>query len=179
MFRKGVHMSVVDQLLNWGPFSRVRRNHALEHATLQVLAEKNPRLRAAGYSDPKGFWLMGAIETPLVEEAVQEALNRLRGGEHTLAIHPHCGTNLVASGFLAGSFGWVGMLGAGRSMRDRMERWPLVISLVTVGLILSQPLGPYLQQHFTTLAATQDLEVVSIQRTQRGETPIHRILTHS
>jgi hypothetical protein len=120
---------------------------------------------------------MGAIETEQVEAAVQEALARLRGGEHSLAIHPHCGTNLVASGFLAGSFAWVGMLGAGRSWRDRMERWPLVVSLVTIGLVLSQPLGPYLQKHFTTQAATQDLEVVSIQRMQRADTPIHRILT--
>lgn len=170
-------MSVVDDVLNWGPLSRVRRNHALEHATLQVLAEKNPGLRAAGYSDPQGFWLMGSIETQQVEAAVQEALARLRGGEHGLAIHPHCGTNLVASGFLAGSFAWVGMLGAGRSWRDRMERWPLVVSLVTIGLVLAQPLGPFLQKRFTTQAATQDLEVVSIQRAQRGDSPIHRILT--
>jgi hypothetical protein len=80
-----------------------------------VLAEKNPRLRAAGYSDPKGFWLMGAIETPLVEEAVQEALNRLRGGEHTLGHSPTLRHKPGRQRFLAGSFGWVGMLGAGRS----------------------------------------------------------------
>ena len=170
-------MSVVDEVLNWGPLSRIRRNHALEHATLQVLVEKNPGMRAAGYSDSQGFWLLGAIETQQVEAAVQEALARLRGGEHGLAIHPYCGTNLVASGFLAGSFAWMGMLGAGRSWRDRMERWPLVISLVTIGLVLAQPLGPYLQRHFTTQAATRDLEVISIQRAQRADTPIHRVLT--
>jgi hypothetical protein len=172
-------MSVLDQVLNWAPLSRTRRNHALEHATLQVLAEKNTGLRAGGYSDHQGFWLMGDIETHKVEEAVHEALSRLRGGEHSLAIHPHCGTNLVASGFLAGSLGWIGMLGANRHWRDRMERWPLVISLVTVGLMLAQPLGPFLQARYTTLATAPGLEVVSIQRVQRGKTPLHRVLTHS
>jgi hypothetical protein len=170
-------MSAFDQVLNWGPFSRTRRNHALEHATLQVLAERSPGLRAAGYSDPKGFWLVGQIETSEVEEAISQAVTRLRGGEHTLAIHPHCGTNLVATGFLAGSFAWLGMLGSGRSWRDRVDRWPLVVSLVTLAMVLGQPLGPFLQERVTTSAATQGLEISKIQRTLRGDVPVHRILT--
>jgi hypothetical protein len=170
-------MSAFDQILNWGPFARVRRNHALEHATLQVLAEKNPRLRMAGYSDPKGFWLLGQIETSAVEEGVREALRRLQGGESQLAIHPHCGTNLVTTGFLAGSFAWLGMLGAGRNLRDRFERWPLVVSLVTLAVMLSQPLGPIIQSKVTTLAAAQDTRILRIERSQRGDTPLHRVLT--
>lgn len=169
-------MSVFDQILNWGPFFKVRRNHALEHATLQVMAEKNPRLRAAGYSDPQGFWLMGNLETSEVETSVHEALSRLQGGEHNLAIHPNCGTNMVATGFLAGSFAWLGMLGAGRSWRDRAERWPLIVSLVTLAMILSQPVGPYLQAHVTTAAATHGAEIMKITKTQRGEMPVHRVL---
>jgi hypothetical protein len=170
-------MSVMDQILNWGPFSRVRRNHALEHATLQVLSEKNPQLRMAGYSDTKGFWLIGQIETNQVEEAVSQALMRLRGGEHNLAIHPHCGTNLVTTGFLAGSFAWLGMLGAGRNMRDRVERWPLVVSLVTVAMVLAQPLGPMVQARVTTSALTQQLEIVKVERVQRGDVPMHCVST--
>ena len=170
-------MSGTDSILNWGPFSRVRRNHALEHATLQVLAEKNPRLRMAGYSDPKGFWLVGEIETSEVEEGVRQALDRLKGGEHNLAIHPNCGTNLVTTGFLAGAFAWLGMVGAGRSSRDRIERLPLVISLVTLGMLVSQPLGPLMQAHVTTSAATQGMEIVKVERMQRGDVPLHRVLT--
>lgn len=170
-------MSLLDAVLDWGPFSRVRRNHALEHATLQVLAEKNPRLRMAGYSDHKGFWLIGQIETQQVEEGVWQALRRLQGGESQLAIHPNCGTNMVATGLLAGSFAWLGMLGAGRNFRERIERLPLVISLVTIAVILSQPLGPLLQARVTTSAAAQDLKIMSVERVRRGETPMHRVLT--
>lgn len=172
-------MSALDQVLNWGPFSRVRRNHALEHATLQVLAERNPKLRMAGYSDTKGFWLIGQIETANVEEAVHQALTRLKGGEHSLAIHPNCGTNLVTTGFLAGSFAWLGMLGAGRNQRERWERWPMIVSLVTLAVMAAQPLGPYMQQHVTTSAAQQGTEIIKVERVQRGDVPLHRVLVRS
>ncbi len=169
-------------VLDWGPFSRVRRNHALEHATLQVMAEKNPRLRMAGYSDPNGFWLVGEADTAEIEESAQQALERLRGGESTLAIHPHCGTNLVTTSLLAGAAAWIGMLGAGRTTRDRLERLPMVISLVTLTMMASQPLGPYVQEHVTTSASPQGMErmqILKIERAQRGDVPLHRVLTSS
>lgn len=166
-----------EQILEKGPFARVRHNHALEHATLQVLQEKNPKLRMAGYSDPRGFWLVGEIETHQVEEAAHEALQRMNNGESSLAIHPNCGTNLVTTGFMAGAFAWLGMLGAGRSTRDRFERLPMVISLVTLGMLVSQPLGPFMQKHVTTDAATQGMSIMSIERVQRGDVPLHRVLT--
>jgi hypothetical protein len=171
-------MSVFDQILNWGPFSRIRRNHALEHATLQVLTERYPQLRMAGYSDTQGFWLIGNMETHQIEEGVHQALARLRGGEHNLAIHPNCGTNLVTTGFLAGSFAWLGMLGAGRNFRDRMERWPLVVTLVTVAMMLAQPLGPMMQARVTTSASTAQMEIVKVEQVRRGgDVLMHRVLT--
>src|SRR5512142_2523199 len=167
---EGAVMSVLD----WGPFSRVRRNHALEHATLQVMAEKNPKLRMAGYSDPNGFWLVGEADAAEIEESARQALDRLRGGESNLAIHPHCGTNLVTTSLLAGAAAWIGMLGAGRTMRDRLERLPMVISLVTLTMMASQPLGPYVQEHVTTSASPQgmeQMEILNIERTTRGDVP--------
>jgi hypothetical protein len=170
-------MSVLDRLLNWGPFFRVRRNHGLEHATLQVLAEKRPGLRMAGYSDTHGFWLIGEIETERVRDAVGLALARLCAGENSLAVHSHCGTNLVTTGFLAGTFAWLGMLGTGRNMRERWERLPFIITLVTLGVFLSQPLGPYLQARVTTSPAAQGMGVLRIERRQRGDMPVHRVYT--
>lgn len=175
-------MSAKSQILEWGPFARTRRNHALEHATLQVMAEKTPHLRMAGYSDPRGFWLLGEAETADIEWAAQQALERLNNGEASLAVHPNCGTNLVTTGFLAGGLAWLGMLGAGRSGRDsgrdRFERLPFIITLVTLGILAAQPLGPYLQAHVTTDAATQGMEILSIERSMRGDVPLHRVLTH-
>lgn len=169
-------MSVKSQFLDQGLFARTRRNHALEHATLQVLAEKTPRLRMAGYSDPGGFWLFGEAETVDIAQAAQQALERLNNGESSLAVHPNCGTNLVTTSFLAGGLAWLGMLGAVRS-RERIERLPVIITLVTLGILAAQPLGPYLQAHVTTDAATQGMEILSIERSMRGDMPMHRVLT--
>jgi hypothetical protein len=162
-----------------GPFSRVRRNHALEHATLQVISRKNPRVSLAGSSDMGGFWVLGDVDTQELQEGVDEALDRLRGGERSLAVHPNCGTNFAAAGVLAGGAAWLGMLGSGDGIKRKAERLPLIISLVTVVLILAQPLGPILQARVTTQAAPGDLQVTGITRYQRGEMPVHRVATRN
>ncbi len=164
-------------VLDWGPVSRIRRNHALEHATLQVLAKRNPTYRMAGYSDANGFWMMGDVPSDEVADAVSEALQRLEGGEHNLAVHPNCGTNFVTTGLLAGTLAWVAMLGSQGDWKKRLDRWPILISLVTLGMILAQPLGPYLQAHVTTSAAPRGMRVTGITREMRGETPFHRVST--
>jgi hypothetical protein len=72
---------------------------------------------------------------------------------------------------------WLAMVGAGRRKGDRIERLPMVISLVTLAMIVAQPLGPMLQARVTTSAAADNLEIVSITRSQRGDSPVHRVLT--
>ena len=50
-------------MLKKSPISRIRRNHGLEHATIHVLSEANPRRRLIGRSDYGGFWLLGEVST--------------------------------------------------------------------------------------------------------------------
>ena len=157
--------------------SRLQRNHGLEHATLHVLSETHPRLAFAGHSDTGGFWIIGNLDTDDLRAAVDTALNRLRAGESNLAIHPNCGTNLVATGALAGLAAWFGMLGADRAPRDRLERLPIVIGLSTVALLAGQPLGMFLQARVTTSGHPGDLEVVDIQSSHRRGVQAHRVLT--
>jgi hypothetical protein len=157
--------------------SRIRRNHGLEHATLQVLAKHFPHQAMAGYSYPGGFLLVGNIQTEKLRESVEEALERLRNGEHGLAIHPGCGTNYLTTGVLAGLAGGVAMLGAGRRIRDRLERLPLAFALATLGVIISQPLGRALQEWVTTDGNPGDLQVLEIMRYEQGRLVIHRIRT--
>ncbi len=170
-------MSILDQILNWQPLSRTRRNHALEHATLQVLSAKNPNRRLAGYSDTGGFWVMGEVTLEDLQEAVDEAQARLRGGEARLAVHPFCGTNFVTTGMVAGAAGWLGMLGVGKRTSDKLDRLPFVIMLVTLAMIMAQPLGPAMQARFTTDPNLGSLQVTQILRYQRGDTPLHRVST--
>ena len=156
--------------------SRIRRNHGLEHATITILSTRFPYRRLAGYSFPGGFFILGNVPTADLREAVVQALARMNNGESHLAIHPGCGTNYLASGFVAGLLAWLGMAGA-RSRRDQVERLPLVILLVTFGLIASQPLGPILQQRITTSGDPQGLSIMDIFPIRFGQFTLHRVVT--
>lgn len=172
-------MTLRDQILSIPPLLRTRRNHALEHATLQVLTQKDPKRRLAGYSGPDGFWVLGEIDLETLQQGVEEAQTRLRAGERNLAVHPHCGTNFVTTGAVAGTFAWLGMLGTRRGLRDKLDRLPILMMLVTLAMIMAQPLGPRMQEKFTTEPDLGDLQVTQIMRYQRQNTPLHKVSTRS
>lgn len=162
---------------------RTRRNHGLEHATIHILSERVKNLRMAGRSSDGGFILLGEAPTEQVETAVRDALRRMRAGEHGLAVHPNCGTNLVTTGLLASLAAMLGLAGASR--RDSFNRLPTVMTLIMVVLIFSPALGMSLQKFITTDGDPADLEVVSIRRSEM-QTPlsaspltVHRVVTHS
>ncbi|HYO87875.1 MAG TPA: DUF6391 domain-containing protein [Candidatus Limnocylindrales bacterium] len=162
---------------------RTRRNHGLEHATIHVLSRRVKALRVAGRSDAGGFFLVGDVPTAAVEQAARDALRRMRAGEHELAIHPNCGTNLVTTGFLATSAAMLGF--AGSSRRDSWNRMPWVMALVMAALVLGQPLGMTLQRYFTTDGDPADLEIERIERSEShlnplgGASVVHRVTTRS
>lgn len=167
-------------LAGTNPVTRVRRNHGLEHATLHVLADRFPGKPMGGHSDMGGFWIIGDLETEDLASAVDTALDRLRNGEHELAIHPNCGTNFVTAGVMAGTAALLGMLGAGKRRRDKLERIPLAISLATVALVAAQPLGLRVQEGMTTSGEPGNLRVTEVvKRSNNGKrgVSVHRVAT--
>jgi Domain of unknown function (DUF6391) len=134
----------------------LRRNHALEHATIVVMMEKEPGRKLNGFSTDEGFFVQGVRSTQEVESAAREALRRLRGGEKGLAIHRNCGTTIVASNLLAAVF-FLGFLGLGLYMD-----WPLYL-LILVSIVLAfalrVPLSLLLQRFVTTDADLTNAEV--------------------
>lgn len=168
---------IFQTILSAFPISRIRRNHGLEHATLHILSERHPKLSLAGHSDMQGFWILGDVETDDLRLAVNQALSRMRGGEHNLAVHPNCGTNFVTAGTFAGVAASAAMLGAGRRVRDKLERVPLAATLATLSLILAQPLGLLIQERVTTSGYPDDLAVVEITPSTRGRIKAHRVVT--
>lgn len=161
------------------PFvGETRRNHALEHATLHVLAANHPGRPLAGHSNPTGFFVLGEASTEEVQSAVTEALRRLRLGERELAIHPGCGTNLATSALLAGTFAWFVLRGS-RSVWSRVLKLPIAIAFAFIGFTVSRPLGPRIQQKITTNADMGSLEVVEVRPSLRGRVTAHRVLTRA
>ena len=153
-----------------------RRNHALEHATLHVLAAKYPNQHMAGHSNPTGFFILGDFSIDEVQSAVMQALTRLRAGESGLAIHAGCGTNLTATVLLAGTFAWFALRGA-KSTFGRILRLPFAVAFALAGFALSQPLGPILQQKITTDADMGDLQLVEVRPSMQGRLTAHRVIT--
>lgn len=150
-----------------------RRNHALEHATLHVLARKYKNQPMAGHSNPTGFFLLGDVKTEDVNEAATEAMARLNAGESGLAVHEGCGTNLVVGALLPATFAWMPLRGA-RSTFWRIGLIPLALALAVFGYFLSRPLGPWLQKTITTEADLGDMQIVDVRIIRKG---VHRVVT--
>jgi len=155
---------LVAPILNIPIIRRIRRNHGLEHATIHVLSHKIKNQSMAGRSTNTGFYLYGNVSTGEVEAAAHDALSRMRSGEHGLAIHPNCGTGLVTAGILTSFATLVGTAGMKRGFLERLSRLPTIVLLSTMSLLVSQPLGLALQQHFTTLGDPGGLEIVDVSR---------------
>jgi hypothetical protein len=163
----------MNSILDLPPFLATRRNHAVEHATLKILARKYNDKNLAGHSNPTGFFLFGDMTTEDIRTSIHEAMTRLRAGEHDLAIHPGCGTNLATSMVLPASFAWIPFQGT-RSLRWRLLLIPVALGFALFGYVLSKPLGPWLQRNVTTQADLGNLQLMEIIPVRKG---VHRIIT--
>ncbi len=152
--------------------SRVRRNHGLEHATIHVLSEKYKGFSAQGNSDHRGFSLnvYGNINEDQVEAAVREAYQRMKNGEHELAVHPNCGTALLTTATMAtlaaqtvfgleyrrqGKTGHIGSV--------LFNALPSAVLMVVLAIIVSRPLGLQLQAKYTTEGELGDLKIIDVR----------------
>lgn len=149
-----------------------RRNHALEHATLHLLARTH-KGSMAGHSNPTGFFLLGDFSTQDVWIQTTEALERLRSGESNLAIHEGCGTNLATTVLLSATLGWAVMRGA-KSTLTKLLLLPAAVLLAALGVVLARPLGPWLQRNITTEAQLGGLQIIDIIPVRKG---VHRVIT--
>ncbi len=154
---------------------RTRQHHAIEHATLHLLASRLPGRRMAGYSDAGGFTVIGDIPFDQVRRAVSDALLHLQAGESGLAIHPNCGTNLAVTGIMATAAALAGrrLLGGGKQIVPG-ERFAGALLLVVPALIAAQPVGLYLQK-YTTLASVGDRWVKSIRPVELAGVHAYRV----
>lgn len=155
---------------------RIRRNHALEHATLHLLNRTHPQTLLIGRSDRKGFYLYGEVPLEAVGQAVFSAARHLRAGEARLAIHPNCGTNLLTAATLT-TLAAALALGGAHGTRQRVERLPLAVLASLAALLLARPAGQLAQRHLTTQPVIGDLQVLSIERLARPGPAVHRVRT--
>lgn len=156
--------------------TRIRRNHALEHATIHVLSERFPKVATAGRSDSRGFIIYANLPRENIEECVHVALERLRAGEKHLAVHPNCGTNLLTKGIMSGTAAFFSMQGSD-DRQSKLERLPLAIMGAIAGIIIAQPLGMHVQKHLTTDPEPGTLKILSVEPLRTGKAKMYRVRT--
>ena len=167
-------MSLIARLGRLTQANRVRRNHALEHATITVVTERHPTVFLRGRSNARGFYIFGEIDTEELRSAVGEARRRLHVGEAELAIHPRCGTNLAVAGILSGL-----SAALAAQLKPRHNRYSYAILASLASLLVAPQLGTEVQRHLTTLADLSDLEVISVERRRLLGAPFHWLRTRS
>jgi hypothetical protein len=147
----------------------LRRNHALEHATIVVMMEREPGRKLNGFSTDDGFFVQGVRSISEVESAAREAMRRLQNGEKRLAIHRNCGTTIVAANLLAAILFLVALglgflyLGAG------WDLYLMILGSVVLAFALRIPLSLILQRFVTTDADLTNAEVGWVEPAQPGD----------
>ncbi|MBI1885030.1 MAG: hypothetical protein HYS09_01735 [Chloroflexi bacterium] len=151
----------------------IRRNHALEHATISILLTRlGQHIRVMGRAAPDGFYIYGNISTERIAESAHEGLARLQRGEAHLAVSPLCGTNLAVAGILAGL---ASVLAVGS--RNRLEKVPNAITAAMLAVLAAQPLGRLVQKYVTTSPHLDGMEIVSIQPMGKTLRNLHKVRT--
>ena len=154
----------------------IRRNHALEHATISVLLSRHgPNTRVLGRAAPDGFYIYGNVPTERLREFAQEGLARLQRGESHLAVSPLCGTNLAVTGLLAGLASYLALA----SRNNRLEGLPGALLAGMLAVLAAQPLGRLAQKHFTTSPELDGVRIVSVEPMGKRFGNVHKVRTES
>ncbi|MCD6385961.1 hypothetical protein J7M23_09330, partial [Candidatus Sumerlaeota bacterium] len=166
LFHSVATVLLVPRSLLWVAFNkRVRQNHALEHATVNVIEEKFGRTNLSGYAVKDGFKLFGSTNLPpeLIYQAAQLGLERLKSGEKELAIHNRCGSSLLITNFLFAVLVIAAFVG---TKLFRLSYF--ILALVAINF-LAKPLGRLTQKWITTSTDVRNVVITQLEvRTPTG-----------
>lgn len=133
----------------------IRRNHALEHATVAVLLARHGPMRVAGRASLDGFLLFADIDSIEIMSAAHEALELLQAGQSELAVSPLCGTNIVVAGLAAAA-----ATTAAFAICPVKSRFPNAFIAAMLAVIASPLLGRAVQERVTTRPDLERVELV-------------------
>lgn len=150
----------------------IRRNHALEHATITLMLAQQGPMRVIGRAGTDGFYVYANVASDRLEEFAHEALGRLQRGEASLAVSPLCGTNIAVAGILAGTASWIALSGR-RSFFDGLSR---AVTASMIAIVASQPLGRLIQKNYTTSPDLDGVRIVSVEPVGSG-IGLHKVRT--
>ncbi|MDD3655944.1 MAG: DUF6391 domain-containing protein [Atribacterota bacterium] len=151
-------ITVPKQIWTIAKSKNIRRNHAIEHATINVLEQlAGQQLNISGLSQENGFYIAGIQNAEMVEEAAIRGLNLLKQGSCHLAIHRRCGTDIAIANFITALIFFILLFTTGL-----FSILNIVIALLLSNLI-SPYLGEYVQKYFTTSCEVRNTEIVGLE----------------
>ena len=156
--------------------AHIRKNHAMEHATIHLLTEALPHVSFAGYSFVKGYWILGKAELQDIQKAAEMAHARLKNGESKLAVHPNCGTNIAMIGLCTAAAAMLTSLGEDED-ESPISRFTAFTTAGMIGALAGRPLGPKVQKNITTDPDVKNLSIVSINCSSLRGTPVFFVET--
>ncbi len=136
---------------------RLRCNHALEHATINVIEEYYGPQRLAGLARDDGFLIRGASDPGLVEKFARVGLERLKRGESHLAIHDRCGTSIASANLLSAVVFLLLLFQTG------YFTFLNVLLAMMIANLTGPVIGRLVQQMFTTSVQVKNIEVVDVE----------------
>lgn len=140
---------------------RLRKHHALEHATINILEQRYGAQGLVGLSREDGFIIRGWPDPGTLQQAAQEGLIRLSRGECELAIHRRCGSSRAVANFISAAMVLAILIFWGRLQ--------LVTVLLAGGalVLLSPQLGVLMQKYLTTSCDVRGLAIAEIAPVSR------------
>lgn len=136
----------------------LRKNHAIEHATISVLEDHfGSKGVFSGYAREDGFIIQGPVDILTLEVAARNALDRLKAGEKELAVHSSCGTGKAVGSFISGIIILGIFLFAGY-----LNIWTIILSFL-ISAFVGPITGEIVQKLFTTMPEVKDMFIGNIE----------------
>ncbi|MGI6367981.1 MAG: DUF6391 domain-containing protein [Anaerolineae bacterium] len=152
--------------------ARIRKNHALEHATLHMLEQGPLPGPVAAHSDWNGITFYGRVDRDVLCRALTRALSALQAGESHLALHSRCGSTIavpVLSGLI------IGLLLHHMSHTTRKESASaLTLAGVLSPLLCAEPLALGAQKQLLTDPHVGSAELLTLRTLSFGRITLHR-----
>ncbi len=160
LFSMGGWWELPRHLWNLWRDPRLRKNHALCHATLNILEEEGISARPKGMAQEVGFYVNlpeGIMSPDAIMEAAQRGRKRVLSGDHALMVHRGCATANMTSGFML----FLIMLVLMFFLRF-FSPFAVVIAAV-VSYLFAAPFSPLVQKWFFVTPELSDIEITGVQ----------------
>ena len=151
----------------------VRRNHAIEHATVSILTEQKIKSAVIGFAIPSGFIIYSKSNKDEILSAANHGLKLMKSGVSEISISQFCGTNLVVAALLTG----VSTLLLGKILGKKSKNILNITSGFLLSTLLSKPIGRIVQKYVTTDSNVKNIQIKNIVSLKIGTFHINFIST--